>query len=473
MPFPNDMNLTVKDRKSPTGLRLHLPAKAMPANKDGKRITVAEYNRQDGFSPGQSIVVRVKGLNTASAFKRSRLVPLGDLGQSFAKRAGVVVINARTGKRQLIYAELDANAKSAKDKMLLIHPGENFDEGARYIVALRGLRTSSGKKIKPSKGFTRAQGRQGAEAPAQALQGHLQDAQARGHREVEPDPRVGLHGRLREGADRAHAPHPQRRVRPARRPQPRRRQDRGQRAAVHDHQGRRQPRRADPAPHLRHVHRALLPQRAGLPARREVQLREQGQGRAPGPAVRQHADREVRVRDPGRRGDHSRARRAVRPRPARRPRRDRRDRCEGHVAGARLRVLRDGVERHVGGGHPERDQAAGQPLQLRLARRPQPAGLPQPDVPRPAADPPAGADRQPRVRRPRRPVAAVLRRQQPGRHPRHRADRDGARLHARGARRARDQLLGAADPQLELGHLRRRSSTPATRARPTGRSCCR
>ena len=38
--------------------------------------------------------------------------------------------------------------------MLLIHPGENFAEGARYIVALRGLRTSSGKKIKPSKGFS-------------------------------------------------------------------------------------------------------------------------------------------------------------------------------------------------------------------------------------------------------------------------------------------------------------------------------
>ena len=37
--------------------------------------------------------------------------------------------------------------------MLLIHPGENFDEGGRYIVALRGLRTSSGKRIKPSKGF--------------------------------------------------------------------------------------------------------------------------------------------------------------------------------------------------------------------------------------------------------------------------------------------------------------------------------
>ena len=66
--------------------------------------------------------------------------------------------------------------------MLLIHPGENFDEGARYIVALRGLRTSSGKKIKVSKGFRALKARQGPEAPAQALQGHLQDAQARRHR---------------------------------------------------------------------------------------------------------------------------------------------------------------------------------------------------------------------------------------------------------------------------------------------------
>ena len=180
MPFPNDMNLTVKDRKSPTGLRVHLPARAMPANKDGKRITVAEYNRQDGFSPGQSIVVRVKGLNTARAFTRSRLVPLGDLGRSFAKRAGVVVINARTRKRQLIYAELDANAKSASDKMLLIHPGENFDEGARYIVALRGLRTVVRQEDQAEQGLPRAQARQaGRSACASATRASSRRSSAR------------------------------------------------------------------------------------------------------------------------------------------------------------------------------------------------------------------------------------------------------------------------------------------------------
>jgi hypothetical protein len=153
MPFPNDMNLTVKDRKTPTGLRLRLPAKAMPANKDGKRITVGDYNRLDGFSPGQTIVVKVKGLQTQRAFNRSKLVPLSDMGRSFRPSAGVVLINAKTRKRQMIYAELDANADKASDRMLLIHPAENLDEGARYIVALRDLRTSSGKKIKPSKGF--------------------------------------------------------------------------------------------------------------------------------------------------------------------------------------------------------------------------------------------------------------------------------------------------------------------------------
>src|SRR3954451_18073673 len=88
MPFPNDMNLTVRDKNSPTGLRVHLPAKAMPANKAGKRITTGDYNRQDGFSPGQTIVVNVKGLHTQKAFNRSKLVPLEDLGRSFAKRAG-------------------------------------------------------------------------------------------------------------------------------------------------------------------------------------------------------------------------------------------------------------------------------------------------------------------------------------------------------------------------------------------------
>ena len=80
-------------------------------------------------------------------------MPLSDLGQASKDRTWPVVINARTRERHMVYAELDANAKRASERMLLLHPGENFEEGERYIVALGGLRTASGKRIKASKGF--------------------------------------------------------------------------------------------------------------------------------------------------------------------------------------------------------------------------------------------------------------------------------------------------------------------------------
>ena len=60
LPFPNDF-YTVRDGGSPTGRRLALPRAAMPRNKDGVRIDPREFNRADGFSPGQQITVRVPG----------------------------------------------------------------------------------------------------------------------------------------------------------------------------------------------------------------------------------------------------------------------------------------------------------------------------------------------------------------------------------------------------------------------------
>mgnify|MGYP006174404665 CR=1 FL=1 len=57
MPFPNDMNLTVLDRSTPTQRRVKLPRAAMIRNKDGVTADPAEWNRADGFSPGQTLVV--------------------------------------------------------------------------------------------------------------------------------------------------------------------------------------------------------------------------------------------------------------------------------------------------------------------------------------------------------------------------------------------------------------------------------
>src|SRR5205814_2267923 len=87
----------------------------------------------------------VPGLDTAAAFARTRPVGLADMAQSFAKAQPIVVIDEQTARRQLIWSELDANAKGPRSADLLIHPGKNFTDGHTYVVALRSLRTTRGR----------------------------------------------------------------------------------------------------------------------------------------------------------------------------------------------------------------------------------------------------------------------------------------------------------------------------------------
>ncbi len=118
----------------------------MPKNRAGKPIDPSDQNRADGFSPGNMIVTRVPGLDSQAAFDRTGAVPITDMARSFDRDQPVVVINARTRKRQLIWAEIDSNPSDPEDVTLIIRPGRNFDEGERYIVALRGLKRADGTR---------------------------------------------------------------------------------------------------------------------------------------------------------------------------------------------------------------------------------------------------------------------------------------------------------------------------------------
>ena len=145
-PWPNNQ-FAKKDKSTPTGLRLNLLRSSMPANTKGVKIDPTDMNRADGFSPGSYVSVRVPGLDTPAAFTASKLVPLTDMAQYAAKSAPAVIIDAATGQRQLIWAELDAQAGTAANTNLLIRPGKNFLEGHRYIVALRSLKSASGATL--------------------------------------------------------------------------------------------------------------------------------------------------------------------------------------------------------------------------------------------------------------------------------------------------------------------------------------
>jgi hypothetical protein len=151
-PWPNDF-FTKRDRSAETGRRLKLRLASMPKNKDGKPISPRDMNRADGFSPGSMLLTKVPGLESVEAAAKSKLPPIGDLSRSLAKRSPVVVINARTGNRHPVWAEIDSNPQSPGDRVLIIRPGKNFKEGRRYVVALRNLKNANGQTIPAGRNF--------------------------------------------------------------------------------------------------------------------------------------------------------------------------------------------------------------------------------------------------------------------------------------------------------------------------------
>jgi hypothetical protein len=205
-PWPSDW-LTVADSGTATGRRVNLDVLTMPRNILGKPLDPTEWNRNDGFSPGQALLVRVEGLDMA----QSGAVPLTDIGASYRADQPIVVIDAGPAnpvdpafkpKRHLIWSELDANitkfgvcdterltttllalseeVDAPADELramleplfeacralplpenpladpgpaLIIRPAVNFTPGHRYIVALRGLKDSGGAAIEPGAAF--------------------------------------------------------------------------------------------------------------------------------------------------------------------------------------------------------------------------------------------------------------------------------------------------------------------------------
>jgi hypothetical protein len=145
-PWPNDY-FTVADATTDTGRRLNLDILAMPRNIANKPIDPTDWNRNDGFSPGQKIVTKVPGLDSQAAFDATGAVPITDMAQYLDPDQPVVVINAATKERHLIWAEIDSNPADPVNRNLIIRPGVNFDEGARYIVALRNMRDATGAII--------------------------------------------------------------------------------------------------------------------------------------------------------------------------------------------------------------------------------------------------------------------------------------------------------------------------------------
>ena len=184
-PFPNDY-YTKDDASTPTGKRLNLAADSTPVNTghaNPTNLSVTDINRADGFSPGSAIILKVPGLDTPAAFQNSNLVPLNDISAYKAADQAVILIDAATGERQPIWAELDSNPTTVDPTYtadgpdpgsdpdvlepgginqnpgntgpvnLMIREAKNLTPGHRYIVAFRNLKNADNAPIEAPIGF--------------------------------------------------------------------------------------------------------------------------------------------------------------------------------------------------------------------------------------------------------------------------------------------------------------------------------
>jgi hypothetical protein len=179
LPFPND-KFTVADPTTATGRRINFSPTAMPRNGtdlsagelggEGKPMDPTEWNRNDGFSPGQAVLTYVPGLDLHRTWgtqdrAHSEVGPnqpgyfdyrdhIAAIARYKRADAPMVIINAETGERHPFWSELDSHAGATDARrVLMLRPARNYDEATRYIVALRNMRDASGAIIQPGAAF--------------------------------------------------------------------------------------------------------------------------------------------------------------------------------------------------------------------------------------------------------------------------------------------------------------------------------
>ena len=157
-PFPSNFH-TVEDPAMDTGLRVDFSVLAMPRNNAGKPIDPAEWNRNDGFSPGTPMLTLVPGLDLARTWGVHELPAdqqphLVDPARYLRPDAPIVLLDAETGQRHPFFSELDHHRDATEgQRVLQLRPTVNLLEGHRYVVALRRMLDADGAEIAPSAAF--------------------------------------------------------------------------------------------------------------------------------------------------------------------------------------------------------------------------------------------------------------------------------------------------------------------------------
>lgn len=151
LPWPPPKFL-IDDKATATGKRLQFGAKTLPANADGKHIDPKAWNRSDGFGVGAPILTLWPGIDLKG------LPGELDLQPSLAAdaRIGLWQVDAAGKAERLpfwVELDIDADAKSPTELVLILRPAVLLRAGMRHIVAFRGLKDATGALFPASEAF--------------------------------------------------------------------------------------------------------------------------------------------------------------------------------------------------------------------------------------------------------------------------------------------------------------------------------
>ena len=132
---------------------------ATPVNAFDVPFDPAAFERFDGFSPATSLVTSFPG-----ELDPTLLNGEDDIAATLEASSTTVLVDAETGELVAHFAELDTWEQTDPTRApFYIRPAARLEEGRRYVVGIRGLRTTDGAEVAPSAYFRLL--RDGGDAP--------------------------------------------------------------------------------------------------------------------------------------------------------------------------------------------------------------------------------------------------------------------------------------------------------------------
>ena len=147
-PFPND-HFAIAGANTPSGRQLAMGRAIMPKNSIEKPVATARWNTGDGFSVGPMLLMNDVNIDLTM----TGVAPITDMAQSLDADAPVVLIDAVTGEKQLLWVERDLRGSTIADQPIIIRVGRNLKDGHRYIVAMRNMKNTAGTVLSAPAGF--------------------------------------------------------------------------------------------------------------------------------------------------------------------------------------------------------------------------------------------------------------------------------------------------------------------------------